>query len=212
MRTEPAAPFVAFDPGLLRLDTQTDAIVRSVSRGEQERGERGKEGQTPYAPALEIAGGYQGVQTGRHGWFASAARPLGDRFAIVVEFADASYRSAGGVSRKTGPWFAEDSHRYTYLGGVRYAFSDARVTPFVQALAGASTTSIRQELLYPGERDRRFTSTWHSGVHQVGAGVDISITKRIAARVTASALTVHRHGPYTRFKLTAGVVIGIGHR
>ena len=135
VRTEPAAPFVAFDPGLLSLDTQGDVISRSVSGGEQGERERGKEGQTPYTPALEIAGGYQGVQTGRHGWFASAARPLGDRFAIVVEFADASYRSAGGVSRKTGPWFAEDSHRYTYLGGVRYAFSDARVTPFVQALS-----------------------------------------------------------------------------
>ena len=52
-------------------------------------------------PAVEIAGGYQFSGTlrdiGAPGWFVSAARPVGDRTAIVIEIADTRGRRSSPV-------------------------------------------------------------------------------------------------------------------
>ena len=168
------------------------------------------EGQTNHMPSVEIAAGYQSLQRDRtpefRGWFVSAARPLGDHFAVVGEFADVSFREASLEYVDEGSW-------YTYLAGVRYAFPVARVMPFVQVLGGIATGTVQQEAMLPGDPAHSFALTRHFGALQAGAGMDIRITRHIAARVAANAFTRYDGGEaLTRFRFATGVVFGIGNR
>ena len=165
-------------------------------------------GQTTHAPTLEIAAGYQSLQRddppAERGWFVSAARPLGEHFSVTGEFGTVAYRDAV-------PEYVDEGRLYTYLAGVRYAFPVARVKPFVQVLAGAATGEVQQELLSSGVTASSFARTRHFGALQAGGGMDVRITRRIAARVAANAFTRYAGGvSLTRFRFTTGVVFGIG--
>ena len=161
------------------------------------------EAQAIQAPALEIAVGYRNLPPYSHGWFASAARPLSDRSAIVGEVGYARY-SEGGRPR------ARLEHLlYTFLGGVRFARRSPRVTPFVEALTGVLKTTTRR---HPGDT-YIFYGQQHFIVLQVGAGADIQIGRRAAVRIGIRLHTpLSSSGMYPGLLFTAGYVVGIGSR
>ena len=155
------------------------------------------------APPLEIAGGYQLSQSFRalslQEWFVSVARPLDDRVTLVGEVAGASLRKAG--------------RGQTVLVGFRYAWSGRRVTPFVQGLVGGASLGRTFDRCCL-EGDTVEVESLFGG-YQVAAGIDVRITRRIAARFAANSLTLYsdrlksyygESGSTTRFRFTAGAV------
>ena len=67
--------------------------------------------------------------------------------------------------------------------------------------------------MLPGVPTSSFALTRHAGALQFGAGTDIRITRRIAARVLVNAFTdYYDGGALTRFRFTTGAVFGIGNR
>ena len=162
-------------------------------------------------PSVEVAGGYQGFTSLSRlpfprGWFVSVGRPLNKRVTVVGEVADAYFRDV------TPMIFVDEKHYRTYLAGVRYAWPGQRVVPFVQALGGAGAFSSREEALYE-EPPRTIAFSERYAAHQLTGGVDLQITKRIAARIAASSLTLYQGfygGSILRF--STGVAVGIGSR
>ena len=156
---------------------------------------------------VEIAGGlqfsaYRGVSL--PGWFVSAARPVGDRTAIVLEIADAP-------SRRLSPYYESENHFWTLLGGVEYVWRGQRVTPFLQVLAGAALPTSRTVHPPTMRSSSRLLATY--GILQFGAGAEIPISKRLGVRFTANAFNVYtRDHPHSWFRFTAGAVVGIGSR
>lgn len=163
------------------------------------------------APLVEVAVGYQGFTSlsrppSPRGWFVSVGHPLNERVTVVGEVADAYFRDV------TPMIFVDEQHYHTYLAGVRYAWPGQRVIPFVQALGGAGAFSSREEGLYE-EPPRILAYSERYVAHQLTGGVDLQITKRVAARIAASSLTLYQGfygGNVLRF--STGVAVGIGSR
>lgn len=88
---------------------------------------------------------------------------------------------------------------FSYLGGVRYRPRlDSEVRPFAQFLIGlarASASSANASI-----SDNAFTS-------QVGGGVDISVTTKVAVRVQGDYRGLNAHGfSWSEFRFATGVV------
>ena len=158
------------------------------------------------APQLGIAGGHRFSQSfgdlSLQEWFLSAAGPLNERMALVGEVAGTSLREAGNGQM--------------FLIGLRYTWPGRRVTPFVQGLVGGGNL----ERTFINWRFRGDTLKIESlyGGWQVGGGIDVRITRRIAARLAASSLTLysdrlmHYGEPssrITRFRFAAGAVMKV---
>lgn len=155
---------------------------------------------------LEVAGGHQLSRSfralGLHEWFVSIAGSLDDRSALVGEVAGLSVRQAG--------------RGHVFLIGLRHAWSGRRVTPFVQGLVGgASLGRTFHPFGLVEARPVEVESLF--GGHQVGGGIDVRITRRIAARLAANALTLYsdrlevhgESGSTTRFRFGAGAVLSV---
>lgn len=161
------------------------------------------------APSTEVALGYQGLANLRRrpfprGWFVSLGRSLNERVTVVGEVADAYYRDV------TPMIFVDEQHWYTYLAGVRYAWPGQRVIPFAQALGGVAVLSSREEALYE-EPPRTRTYSYSYGALQLTGGVDLLVTRRIAARFAASSLTLFRDRVGANvLRFSTGVVFRIG--
>ncbi len=173
--------------------------------------------QTLSTPAFEIAAGWHTVNTpdtAPQGWLVSAARPFGDRWAIVVDVGNLSF------SRSPIAYRVEENRWHTFSGGIRHAWRRPRVTPFVAAQGGfvmlrSSSTyydpyrPVELPPLYP----QTVEYTDYAGLFQATAGIDIRLASRLSARVSASALNLYTDSIGTSFlKLTAGMVIGLGSR
>lgn len=161
------------------------------------------------APSTEVALGYQGFTNLRRrpfprGWFVSVGRSLDERVTVVGEVADAYYRDV------TPMIFVDEQHWYTYLAGVRYAWPVQRVVPFAQALGGAAVLSSREEALYE-EPPRTRTYSYSYGALQLTGGVDILVTRHVAARFAASSLILFRdYVGANVLRFSTGVVVRFG--
>ena len=163
-------------------------------------------GQVVDASQLEIAGGHQLSRSFRalslHEWFVSIGGSLNDRMALVGEIAGVSLRQAG--------------RGHAFLIGLRHAWSGRRVTPFVQGLAGGANL---ERTFHPFGLAEGSTVEIASlfGGYQVGGGIDVRITRRIAARLAANSLTLYsdrlklhgESGSTTRFRFGAGAVLRV---
>ena len=158
------------------------------------------------AGRLEISGGYQLPQPlrvlGLQEWFVSVAAPLDDRISLVGEVAGASLRRAGSGQ--------------TFLIGLRRAWPGRRVTPFVQGLVGGASLARPLSRFGFVEGGTVELESFFGG-YQVGGGIDVGITRRIAARLAANSVTLYSErlklyggsGDATRFRFVAGAVLKV---
>ena len=156
-------------------------------------------------PAWEIAGGYSFTRavtdevTLPAGWFVSGARNVTDMLAIVGEV-------SGAYKSEAVSGFEVDKALYTLMGGVRYYRRLARVTPFAQFLLGVAALVAQ-----PNDEAIDFAI-------QPGAGVDIRLTDRLAARVQGdwrrlfSADEALGTVDGNQIRISAGIVVGFGSR
>ena len=168
-------------------------------------------------PWWKIAGGYSFTRdvtdeaTLPAGWFVSGAGNVTDMLAIVGEV-------SGAYKDNSEPELGFEAvvALYTIMGGVRYYRRRARVTPFAQFLLGIS--SWRTSATFGG-----FSRSTVSGPHfviQPGAGVDIRLTDRLAARVQGDWRRIfsadEAHGAQAvdsnQIRIAAGIVVGFGSR
>jgi len=90
------------------------------------------------------------------------------------------------VGEVTGTSLREGGRGQTFLVGLRYAWSGRRVEPFVQGLVGgANLTRTFSRFGRSVEVESLF------GAYQVGGGLDVGITERVAARFAVDYLTLH---------------------
>ncbi len=153
----------------------------------------------------EIAGGYSFTRavtdevTLPAGWLVSGAGNVTDTLAIVGEFSGAY---------KTEAEFGVEIDQYvlTLMGGVRYSQRLARVTPFAQFLLGGAGGDRK-----PAGSDAGGGVEFAS---QLGAGVDIRLTDRLAARVQGDWRRLFSGDEALGFvdgnqiRIAAGIVVG----
>ena len=156
-------------------------------------------------PAWEIAGGYSFTRavtdevTLPVGGFVSGARNVTDMLAIVGEVSGA-YKSEAEFG------FEIDKLVVTLMGGVRYYRRLARVTPFAQFLLGGAAL-----IAQPNDGAIDFAI-------QPGAGVDIRLTDRLAARVQGDWRRIFSADEAlgtvdgNQIRIAAGIVVGFGSR
>ena len=157
------------------------------------------------APVVEVAAGYQGFDVSRlpvpRGWFVSVGRPVNERVTVVGEIAAVYFRDV------TPMILVDERHWYTYLAGVRYAWPGQRVVPFVQALGGTLVFSLlREEALYE-EPPRTLNFGDRYLAYQLSGGVDILITRHLAARFSAKRLTADGEDA---LQFSTGIVVRLG--
>jgi hypothetical protein len=87
-------------------------------------------------PKAELFAGYSYAGGNFHGWNASIAGNVNKWFGVVADFTGHS----GGSIDEDG--FDEKQRVHSYHFGPRFSFRKKRVTPFVQALFGASRICI----------------------------------------------------------------------
>ena len=168
-------------------------------------------------PWWKIAGGYSFARdvtdevTIPVGWFVSGAGNVTDTLAIVGE--------VSGIHKDNSEpelGFEADVALYTIMGGVRYYRRRARVTPFAQFLLGIS--GWLTSATFGG-----FSRSTGSGpylVIQPGAGVDIRLTDRLAARLqgdwrrifSADEALGAQAVDSNQIRIAAGIVVGFGSR
>lgn len=160
---------------------------------------------------VEFSGGYQFLfdmpenfneESGAFttGFFASAAWNVTRRLGFVYEFS----RSAKvlPLEDNVGSFADGEATVYGNLGGARFRFGSF----FVQALLGQVALQKKEELLL-GVSDSTVTDL----ALQPGAGVDLQITERVAARIQGD----YRHFLGSdddfgkQFRFAAGVVVGL---
>ena len=100
----------------------------------------------------------------------SGAINVTDMLAIVGDVSGAYY-----TEEEFG--FSIDADLYTFMGGVRYYRRLANVTPFAQFLLGGGHLSAETSFLGFSESDSQTEFAI-----QPGAGIDIHLTDRFAAR------------------------------
>lgn len=161
-------------------------------------------------PAHIVAGGYSFMRDDGleenfpAGWFVSGAHTLWDWLAAVGEvsggYKDFDFSVAGTT-------FSTRARVHTFLGGARYQRALARLTPFVQLLAGVARASggVRVFRLSIAEAQTEFAL-------QPGGGVDIALTDRVGARLAADYRRIFAEDEDNEFRFAAGVVVGWGSR
>ena len=149
----------------------------------------------------EIAGGYSFTRavtdevTLPAGWLVSGAGNVTDTLAIVGEV---------NIAYKTEAEFGVeiDKRVLPLMGGVRYSRRLARVTPFAQFLLGAAVLAA-----VPNDGVIDFAI-------QPGAGVDIRLTDRLAARVQGDWRRIFSGDEAlgtvdgNQIRIAAGIVVG----
>ncbi len=165
-------------------------------------------------PAWEIAGGYSFTRavtdevTLPAGWFVSGARNVTDMLAIVGEVSGA-YKSEAEFGLEV------DRLLFTLMGGVRYYRRLARVTPFAQFLLGGAALGSKVTVGGYSEWD---PNSGPEFAIQPGAGVDIRLTDRLAARVQGDWRRLFSGDEALGFvdgnqiRIAAGIVVGFGSR
>ena len=158
-------------------------------------------------PKAEVAGGYQFIRIEgdnlNKGWFADVAIHTPKVISIVGQFSNSSKSvSESGVSGSLGI--------REVAGGIRASsWANAKVTPFVQVLAGGMTAKAKATIsgVSSSVADTDF------GV-QFGGGVNIAASKNIGVRLNADIVRVfHGDGAGTNyFRMAAGAVVPIGKR
>ena len=153
----------------------------------------------------EIAGGYSFTRavtdevTLPAGWLVSGAGNVTDTLAIVGEFSGA-YKSEAEFGVEI------DQYVLTLMFGVRYYRRLARVTPFAQFLLGGAGGDRK-----PAGSDAGGGVEFAS---QLGAGVDIRLTDRLAARVQGDWRRLFSGDEALGFvdgnqiRIAAGIVVG----
>ncbi len=175
-------------------------------------------------PAGEIAGGYSylaGFTDNLNipaGWFVSGGVNITDILAVVGEV---------GGAHKTQEAFGSraDVDVYTFMGGVRYYRRLARMTPFAQFLLGGGRlrSIVDHPPVFPQNpflTDSDETQTKFA--IQPGAGIDIHLTDRLAARAQGDwrrFFSGDTFGPFManigdndEFRFAVGIVVGLGSR
>ena len=133
------------------------------------------------------------------GWLVSGAGNVTDTLAIVGEFSGA-YKSEAVFGVEI------DRCLLTLMGGVRYSQRLARVTPFAQFLLGGAGMDSK-----PSGSDAGGGVEFAS---QLGAGVDIRLTDRLAARVQGDWRRLFSGDEALGFvdgnqiRIAAGIVVG----
>jgi opacity protein-like surface antigen len=122
-------------------------------------------------PKAELFGGYSWAGSNFHGWNASIAGNVNKWFGVVADFSG----HYGGSIDVDG--FDERQRAHSYHFGPRLSVRRKRVTPFAQALFGASR--LKTELTGFGQRFV-FADTGFSFV--LGGGLDIKVSERVAVR------------------------------
>jgi opacity protein-like surface antigen len=122
-------------------------------------------------PKAELFGGYSYAGSDFHGWNASIAGNVNKWFGVV---ADLSGHSGGSIDEDG---FDERQRVHSLHFGPRFSLRKKRVTPFAQALFGASR--LRTELTGFGQRFF-FEDTGFSFV--LGGGLDIKVNRHVALR------------------------------
>lgn len=162
------------------------------------------------SPAGEIAGGYSFLQDFTNelsvpaGWFVSGAGNVTDVLAIVGEVSGA-YKTVEALVLDV------DLDLYTFMGGVRYYRRLARVTPFAQFFLGAARLSAESTFLgfTESESETEFAI-------QPGAGIDIRLTDRLAARLQGDWRRIFFAEGFSddsnEFRFAVGLVVGLGSR
>ena len=204
-----AANFLTLQSGRFRLRGSDSNVRFRFLAGAVLKVPAPSDAQTLDAPLLEIAGGYQGFSNLSRlpyprGWFVSLGRPLNEQLSVVGEIADANFLE------ETPMIFVEEEHQRTYLAGIRYAWPGQRIIPFVQALGGMGVFSRREDALYEEPQHTRIHTDRYIA-HQFTGGVDIAIARRLAARFTASNLTIYEYGAGVNIlRFSSGLVVRIG--
>ncbi len=86
--------------------------------------------------------------------------------------------------------------------------------PFVQAQGGVALLSLREAATAGGGSNARWRQVEYSevgSIFQVGGGLDLRLTERLAARFTASWANIYVDETRIPFaRITVGAVVGIG--
>ena len=110
---------------------------------------------------------------------------------------------------------------YTFVGGLRISQHFRRVRPFVHFLVGATRVTSETEdhdrfveLGTPSNPGplRHFATTETKPMVQVGGGVDIPVVARLSVRLAADMRGKWFGSEATQFRLSSGVVVGLGMR
>ena len=110
---------------------------------------------------------------------------------------------------------------YTFVGGLRIGQHFRRVRPFVHFLVGATRVTFETEdhdrfveLGAPSNPGplRHFATTETKPTVQVGGGVDIPVSARLSVRLAADVRGKWFGCEATQFRLSSGVVVGLGMR
>ena len=144
-------------------------------------------------------------RTGQNGVNLAYKRNLNEHVGLKL---DASAHFKRDSQQLTGGQFTSKRDQYYFLGGVEFkAPGDSRVTPFAQALVGASlfrgfttTTSVAGNVFTFDDAT--------SFAMALGGGLDVRVNDRLAIRLVQAdyAPTFFGSGRQDNFRLSVGVV------
>jgi opacity protein-like surface antigen len=125
------------------------------------------------------------------GWNLSLARNLTNSVGIVADFGG-NYKDFEGANLNL----------HGFLGGVRYSFRSERVSPYVEALAGA----VRAAASAAGE-----SASATDFAVQGGLGLGVRVTENVSLRTGFDYRNIFSEGEsLQQFRVVAGVSLGFG--
>jgi opacity protein-like surface antigen len=125
------------------------------------------------------------------GWSASFAWNFTPSLGAVIDVGG-NYKTEAGV----------DLSQHAFLGGVRYSFRGESLTPYVEALAGATRASA--SALGVSDSATDFAA-------QAGVGLAFRVSDRLSARVGADFRNIFSEGEsFQQFRAIAGIQFGWG--
>ncbi|HEV7473248.1 MAG TPA: hypothetical protein VGN90_04310 [Pyrinomonadaceae bacterium] len=174
-------------------------------------------GQTPDEPKNEFFAGYSfhsadintltidPQRTGQHGVNLAYKRNLSAHVGVKI---DASAHFKRDSRPLAGGQFSRQRDQYYFLGGVEFKASGSnRVTPFAQALAGASLFRGFTTLTTPAGNVFTFDDATSFAIG-VGGGLDVRASDRIAIRLIQADYipTFFGSGRQDNIRISVGVV------
>ena len=158
-------------------------------------------------PAFEVSGGATYLSSGDitagfgSGWSASFGWNATDWLGLVGE---------GGYNSDADSFGLLDVEAdfVVLMLGVRVSRDVWRLRPFAQLLSGATEITTRVSTEQPVASVAEFTES--RGAVQVGLGVDVPITRRIALRVAADYRRVFADVSFGQRRVLLATVVGFG--
>ena len=157
-------------------------------------------------PRLEVGGGVTFLESGDivegygSGWMASGTW-------YVVEWLGLTLEVSRNTRSQTLGFLDVKADFRAILAGPRFAWRTGPLVPFGRVLGGVTKILTEASAGLPFPSTGRFDETHHT--IQLGAGVDIPMTRRLAARVAYDYRRMFAHEAIDQHRFLIGAVVGL---